>query len=97
MTPEQCYDIIHRPIITEKSMRGAEWNQVTFQVDRRATKKEIRQAVETIFGVTVKAVNTMNQTGKVKRFRGRLGRRNAVKKAVVTLAEGERIDVTGTL
>ncbi|MDE0240258.1 MAG: 50S ribosomal protein L23 [bacterium] len=97
MTPEQCYDIIHRPVITEKSMRGAEWNQVTFQVDRRATKKEIRQAVETIFGVTVKAVNTMNQTGKVKRFRGRLGRRNAVKKAVVTLAEGERIDVTGTL
>ena len=97
MTPEQCYDIIHRPVITEKSMRGAEWNQVTFQVDRRATKKEIRQAVETIFGVTVKAVNTMNQSGKVKRFRGRLGRRNAVKKAVVTLAEGERIDVTGTL
>ena len=97
MTPEKCYDIIHRPVITEKSMRGAEWNQVTFQVDRRATKREIRQAVETIFGVTVKAVNTMNQTGKVKRFRGRLGRRNAVKKAVVTLAEGQRIDVTGTL
>ncbi|MCE2520950.1 MAG: 50S ribosomal protein L23 [Alphaproteobacteria bacterium] len=97
MTPEKCYDIIRRPVITEKSMRGAEWNQVTFQVDRRATKKEIRQAIETIFGVTVKAVNTMNQTGKVKRFRGRLGRRNAVKKAVVTLAEGQRIDVTGTL
>ncbi len=97
MTPEKCYDIIRRPVITEKSMRGAEWNQITFQVDRRATKKDIRQAVETVFGVTVKAVNTMNQPGKVKRFRGHLGRRNAVKKAVVTLAEGDRIDVTGTL
>ncbi len=97
MTPEKCYDIIDRPVITEKSMRGAAWNQVTFQVDRRATKREIRQAVETIFGVTVKAVNTMNQAGKVKRFRGRPGRRKAVKKAVVTLAEGQRIDVTGTL
>ena len=58
MTPEQCYDSIHRPAITEKSMRGAEWNQVTFQVDRRATKKEIRQAVEDA-GVYGGPVNTV--------------------------------------
>ena len=76
-------------------MNGAAWNQVTFNVARDATKPQIREAVEMLFGVKVEAVNTLNQQGKVKRFRGRKGRRNAVKKAVVTLAEGHRVDVTG--
>ncbi len=95
MNPEKSFDIIRRPVITEKAMNGAAWNQVTFDVDRSATKPQIRAAVEAIFGVRVEAVNTLNRQGKVKRFRGRLGRRNATKKAVVTLAEGETIDVTG--
>ena len=95
MNLEKSYDIIRRPVITEKAMNGAAWNQVTFNVARNATKPQIREAVETLFGVKVEAVNTLNQQGKVKRFRGRKGRRNAVKKAVVTLAEGHRVDVTG--
>lgn len=95
MNLEKSYDIILRPVITEKAMNGAAWNQVTFNVARDATKPQIREAVETLFGVKVEAVNTLNQQGKVKRFRGRKGRRNAVKKAVVTLAEGHRVDVTG--
>ncbi len=95
MNLEKSYDIILRPVITEKAMNGAAWNQVTFNVARDATKPQIREAVEMLFGVKVEAVNTLNQQGKVKRFRGRKGRRNAVKKAVVTLAEGHRVDVTG--
>ena len=95
MNLEKSYDIIRRPVITEKAMNGAAWNQVTFNVARNATKPQIREAVEMLFGVKVQAVNTLNQQGKVKRFRGRKGRRNAVKKAMVTLAEGHRVDVTG--
>ena len=95
MNLEKSYDIILRPVITEKAMNGAAWNQVTFNAARDATKPQIREAVEMLFGVKVEAVNTLNQQGKVKRFRGRKGRRNAVKKAVVTLAEGHRVDVTG--
>ncbi|MBN36767.1 MAG: 50S ribosomal protein L23 [Rhodospirillaceae bacterium] len=90
----KSYDIIRSPIITEKSTMGALHNQVTFRVDRRASKPEIKQAVEELFKVKVTAVNTLNQQGKTKRFRGRMGRRNAVKKAIVTLAEGHTIDVT---
>ncbi len=95
MNLEKSYDIIRRPVITEKAMNGAAWNQVTFNVARDATKPQIRKAVEMLFGVKVEAVNTLNQQGKVKRFRGHKGRRNAFKKAVVTLAEGHRVDVTG--
>ncbi len=94
MNPERMYDVILSPLITEKSTRGIEHNQVTFKVRKDATKPEVRKAVEHLFGVKVKAVNTLNQKGKVKRFRGRIGRRDDVKKAIVTLEEGHSIDVT---
>lgn len=94
MSLEKSYDIILSPVVTEKSTQGAMWNQVTFRVDPRASKPEIKRAVEDLFKVKVTAVNTLNQDGKVKRFRGRPGRRNNVKKAIVTLAEGHSIDVT---
>jgi large subunit ribosomal protein L23 len=88
------YDIIRRPIITEKSTMASEANAVVFEVRADATKPSIRTAVEALFGVKVKAVNTLVNKGKVKRFRGRLGRRNDVKKAYVTLEDGNAIDVT---
>jgi len=94
MSLEKSYDIIVSPVITEKSTQGSMWNQVTFKVDPRASKPEIKKAVEDLFKVKVDKVNTLNQDGKVKRFRGRMGRRNGVKKAIVTLAEGHTIDVT---
>ena len=94
MNRERMYDLILGPVITEKSTQGVEHNQVTFRVRREATKPEIRTAIEGLFGVKVKAVNTLNQRGKVKRFRGRPGKRADVKKAIVTLAEGHSIDVT---
>lgn len=94
MNREQMYDVILGPVITEKSTQASEHNQVTFRVRPDATKPEIKQAVEGLFGVKVKAVNTLNQAGKVKRFRGRPGRRSDVKKAMVTLEEGHMIDVT---
>ena len=94
MNPERMYDVILAPLITEKSTRGIEHNQVTFRVRKDATKPEVKTAVEALFGVKVKAVNTLNQKGKVKRFRGRPGRRDDVKKAIVTLEEGHTIDVT---
>jgi len=88
------YDLLLRPVVTEKSTLGSEHNQVTFQVAIDATKPEIKEAVEGVFGVKVKAVNTLVQNGKVKRFRGRPGRRADYKKAIVTLVEGETIDIT---
>ena len=94
MNKERMYSIILAPVITEKSTLGGEHGQVTFRVARDSTKPEIKQAVEALFDVKVKAVNTLNQKGKVKRFRGRLGKRNDVKKAIVTLEEGQMIDVT---
>ena len=94
MSLEKSYDIILFPVVTEKSTQGSMWNQVTFRVDPRASKPEIKQAVEELFKVKVTRVNTLNQAGKVKRFRGRIGRRSNVKKAIVTLAEGHTIDVT---
>jgi large subunit ribosomal protein L23 len=94
MSLEKSYDIILSPVVTEKSTQGSMFNQVTFKVDPRASKPEIKRAVEDLFKVKVTAVNTLNQDGKVKRFRGRPGRRNNVKKAIVTLAEGHSIDVT---
>lgn len=87
------YDLILAPVVTEKSTRGSESNQVTFRVVMRATKPQIKAAVEGLFGVKVEKVNTIRMQGKVKRFQGRLGRRAAYKKAIVTLAEGESIDV----
>lgn len=94
MTREQMYDLILGPVITEKSTQGIEHNQVTFRVRNEATKPQVKTAIEGLFGVKVKAVNTLNQKGKLKRFRGRIGRRNDVKKAIVTLEEGQSIDVT---
>lgn len=89
-----AYDIVRRPVITEKSTRSSEHGQVVFRVPLTATKPQIRKAVELVFGVKVKAVNTIRTDGKVKRFRGRLGTRSDVKKAIVTLAEGHTIDIT---
>ncbi len=94
MTAEKHYDIIRSPVITEKSTQAGEHNQVMFNVAPKASKPEIKAAVEALFGVKVKAVNTLIRKGKVKRFRGRVGRQNDVKKAVVTLVEGQFIDVT---
>jgi large subunit ribosomal protein L23 len=88
------YDVILAPVVTEKSTRVSEHNQIVFKVRMDATKPEIKKAVEGLFGVKVTAVNTLVQKGKMKRFRGRVGFRSDVKKAIVTLAEGQNIDVT---
>jgi large subunit ribosomal protein L23 len=88
------YDVILAPLVTEKSTRVSEHNQVIFKVKKDATKPEIKAAVEGLFNVKVTAVNTLIQKGKMKRFRGRVGYRSDVKKAIVTLAEGQSIDVT---
>jgi large subunit ribosomal protein L23 len=94
MSRERMYDLIVGPVITEKSTRASEHSQVTFRVRTDATKPEIKAAIEGLFNVKVKAVNTLIQKGKAKRFRGRPGRRSDVKKAIVTLQEGQSIDVT---
>jgi large subunit ribosomal protein L23 len=88
------YDAILAPVITEKATILSEQNKVVFRVADTASKDEIAAAVEALFNVTVTKVNTLNVKGKTKRFRGRLGRRSDVKKAIVTLAEGQSIDVT---
>ncbi|WP_142848539.1 50S ribosomal protein L23 [Telmatospirillum sp. J64-1] len=94
VSKERMYDLVRAPVITEKATMGSEHNQVTFRVPLDASKPEIKAAIEGIFGVKVKAVNTLRQLGKTKRFRGRVGKRNDYKKAMVTLAEGHSIDVT---
>jgi large subunit ribosomal protein L23 len=88
------YDTILSPVITEKSTLLSEDGKVVFFVPLTANKKEIAEAVETLFKVKVTAVNTIKVHGKTKRFRGISGKRNDQKKAVVTLAEGHSIDVT---
>lgn len=93
MTDLRHYDVIVSPVITEKSTMASENNQVVFNVARKATKPEIKAAIETLFSVKVMAVNTLVRKGKVKRFRGTIGRQSDVKKAVVTLADGQSIDV----
>ena len=90
----QLYDVIRKPVITEKATRASEANALVFEVSIDATKPLIREAVETLFSVKVKAVNTTITKGKTKRFRGRPGTRKDVKKAYVTLEEGHMIDVT---
>ncbi|MBC7283370.1 50S ribosomal protein L23 [Hoeflea sp.] len=94
MTDLRHYDVIVSPAITEKSTLVSEQNQVVFNVARRASKPEIKAAVEALFGVKVTAVNTLLRKGKTKRFRGIAGRQSDVKKAYVTLAEGQSIDVS---
>jgi large subunit ribosomal protein L23 len=88
------YDVIVAPVITEKATLLSELNKVVFRVAADATKDEIAAAVEELFKVNVTKVNTIIVEGKRKRFRGRLGKRNDVKKAIVTLAEGQSIDIT---
>lgn len=91
---ERIFELIRRPLVTEKTTMISEYNQVAFEVPLDANKFEIRAAIEELFKVKVTAVNTIRQNGKVKRFRGRPGRRSDFKKALVTLAEGESIDVS---
>ena len=88
------YDVIVSPVITEKATILSEQNKVVFKVRKDATKPQIKAAVEKLFDVKVKAVNTILTEGKIKVFKGRLGQRSDVKKAIVTLKDGQSIDVT---
>ena len=93
-TDPRHYDVIISPVITEKATLASERNQVMFKVARHATKPQIKEAVEKLFDVKVKSVNTLVRKGKTKVFRGNFGSQSDVKRAVVTLEEGHRIDVT---
>lgn len=97
MSDLKAYDVIVKPVITEKSTMASEHNQVIFEVRREASKPEIKSAIEQLFKVEVKSINTMLTKGKEKKFRGRPYRRSDVKKAIVTLKEGQSIDVTSGL
>ncbi|WP_292531165.1 50S ribosomal protein L23 [Methylocystis sp.] len=88
------YDVIVSPVITEKATLASESNKVVFNVAKTATKPQIKAAVEGLFDVKVESVNTLLRKGKIKTFRGQRGQQSDVKKAVVTLAEGHKIDVT---
>ncbi|HEX4740720.1 MAG TPA: 50S ribosomal protein L23 [Caulobacteraceae bacterium] len=88
------YETILAPLITEKATQLSDQNKLVFKVALDATKEEIAQAVEELFKVNVVKVNTLIQKGKTKRFRGRPGRRSDIKKAIVTLREGQSIDIT---
>ncbi|MCV6825535.1 MULTISPECIES: 50S ribosomal protein L23 [Halocynthiibacter] len=93
-TKAEQYDVIRKPVITEKATMASENGAVVFEVAIDANKPQIKEAVESLFGVKVKAVNTTITKGKVKRFRGQPGKRKDVKKAYVTLEEGNTIDVS---
>ena len=93
-TKPEHYDVIRRPIVTEKATMAGEQNGVVFEVAKDAAKPQIKDAVEALFGVKVKAVNTVVTKGKTKKFRGRPGVRSDVKKAYVTLEAGNSIDVS---
>ena len=88
------FKTIINPIITEKSSMGSEYNQVTFQVQKTSSKKEIKLAIENIFKVKVKKVNTSIVKGKLKSFRGSVGKRSDYKKAFVSLEDGQSIDLS---
>ena len=90
----ELYDVIRKPIVTEKATLASENGAVAFEVSIDSNKSLIKEAVEALFGVKVKAVNTLITKGKQKRFRGVLGRRKDTKKAYVTLEDGNTIDVT---
>ena len=94
MSTFRHYDVIRNPVVTEKSTMASEHGQVVFDVAIDATKTEIKAAVEALFSVKVKAINTLVRKGKVKRFRGTIGVRNDVKKAIVTLVDGQSIDIS---
>ena len=88
------YDVIVAPVITEKATTASEFNKVVFKVAIKATKPQIKEAIEKLFDVKVKSVNTLVRKGKSKAFRGTFGSQSDVKRAVVTLEDGHRIDVT---
>ncbi|HWW46724.1 MAG TPA: 50S ribosomal protein L23 [Xanthobacteraceae bacterium] len=88
------YDLIVAPVITEKATTASEHNKVIFKVSTKATKPQIKEAVEKLFDVKVKSVNTIVRKGKKKAFRGTFGSQSDTKRAIVTLEEGQRIDVT---
>ncbi|GGA63349.1 50S ribosomal protein L23 [Pelagibacterium lentulum] len=94
MSALKAYDIIRNPVVTEKSTMASEHGQVVFDVAIDASKPEIKAAVEALFSVKVKAVNTIVRKGKTKKFRGFAGKRKDVKKAVVTLVDGQTIDIS---
>jgi len=94
LSRERMYEIIRYPLVTEKTTLGSQFGQVTYVVGLDATKPEIKVAVEQLFDRKVKTVNTLRQKGKVKRFRGRPGRRSDFKKAVVTFEDGQDVDVS---
>jgi large subunit ribosomal protein L23 len=93
-TDPRHYDVILSPVITEKATLASEQSQVMFKVARNATKPQIKEAVEKLFDVKVKSVNTHVRKGKVKAFKGTVGQQTDVKRAIVTLADGHTIDVT---
>ena len=97
MREEELYDVIRAPLVTEKSTMVSESNQVMFKVAMSATKPDIKEAVERLFNVRVVAVNTLIRKGKNKRFRGVKGQQSDFKKAIVTLEEGQAIDITARL
>ena len=94
---KEKYDIIRRPIITEKATMASESGTLAFEVAMGSSKADIKSAIEELFNVKVKAVNTLIVKGKVKRFRGQMGRRRDMKKAYITLKEGNTIDVNSGL
>ena len=93
-TDPRHYDVILSPVITEKATLASDKNQVMFKVARNATKPQIKEAVEKLFDVKVKNVNTLVRKGKTKAFRGSVGTQSPTKRAIVTLEEGHTIDVT---
>jgi len=93
----RLYDVIRRPVITEKSTMAAEQGKVVFAISPDASKQDVKAAVEKLFGVKVTKVNTILTKGKTKRFRGRPGQRSDLRKAIVTLAEGQSIDIASGL
>ena len=97
MREEELYDVIRSPLVTEKSTMASEHSQVVFEVAMSATKPEIKEAVERLFSVKVVAVNTLIRKGKTKRFKGVKGQQSDFKKAIVTLEEGQAIDITARL
>ena len=94
ISQNKAYQIILNPLVTEKSTQQSEFNKMVFSVPLNATKQEVKLSIEKIFSVKVKAVNTILLKGKVKRFKGMLGRRSNTKKAIVTLASGNTIDLS---
>ena len=94
LTQNRAYQIILNPLVTEKSTQQSEFNKMVFSVPVNVTKLEVKSSIEKIFSVKVKSVNTILLKGKVKRFKGVLGRRSNTKKAIVTLAPGNTIDLS---